>query len=523
MKKFGSTALVAFGIATLCLLAILGPLLTPSHTIIYHTSSSALPLFAAVLFDLFAFATLLTAALLLAEKPGRLQFVIWSAILLALPLVLLKNVSMLVGFILPRPLIQAILALSFAAFLVLQIFWRPSFIPWFQRLRRFLRVVLSFVALSGVFMVGQLLWYAWQVRALNPPVVLHQRTASVAKPRVIWIVLDELSYQQVYEQRYPGLQLPAFDQLAQESTVFTHVVPAGLYTEDVIPSLMTGHVANGIRVSPDGQHLSLQYAADGRWHLFDAHQTVFEDALNSGYSTAVAGWFNPYCRLLPQVLDRCYWISQLLYPGGIDSNLSLADNMLQQITHVTRTMHSLLAGHAPPLYEPAQKLHLADYQALRNAADALLSDPDASFLFLHMPIPHPLGIYNRHKKALTLGSASYIDNLALADDYLAHVREQLIRQKEWDSSTIVIMGDHSWRTSMIWSKLRGWTPEDRAASHNAQFDDRPAYIVKLPSQQHGARIDASFKAIHTRALLDALLAGQLHTPDELNAWVKAQK
>lgn len=523
MKRFVSVAFVAFGIATLCLLAILGPLISPSHTVIYHTSGPALPLFEMVFFDLFALSAVFTVALLFAERPGRRQFIIWCAILSALPLMLLKNVAMLAGLTLSRELLQAIIALSFAAFVIAQIFWRPSATRSFQGLRRFLEVVFGFVALSGVFIVGQLLWYGWQARALNPPAKLHQRIAGRAKPRVIWIVLDELSYQQVYEQRYPGLQLPAFDQIARESTLFTHVIPPGIHTEDVIPSLMIGHATNAIHVSPDGRHLSLLYGDDKRWHPFDAHQTVFQDALNSGYSTAIAGWYNPYCRLLPQVLDRCYWTSQLVYPGGIDTNLPLADNILHQVTHIVATMRSLLASHHGRLPEPEQKLHIADYLALRSAGDAMLSDPGADFLFLHMPIPHPLGIYNRHKKTLTMGSASYIDNLALADDYLAHVREQLVQQHEWNASTIVIMGDHSWRTSMIWSKVRGWTPEDQAASHNAQFDQRPAYIVKLPSQQQGTRIDASFRSTHTRALLDALLAGHLQTPQALKAWVNAQK
>ena len=52
--------------------------------------------------------------------------------------------------------------------------------------------------------------------------------AQTGRPRVIWILFDELSYQQVYERRLPGLQLPAFDALAAQATVFTHAVPAGI-------------------------------------------------------------------------------------------------------------------------------------------------------------------------------------------------------------------------------------------------------------------------------------------------------
>jgi hypothetical protein len=529
MKRFLLPAFTAFGIATLCLLGILGPLISPSHTVIFHTSAPAGSLFTTVLFDLFALWAVITALLLLAERPGHRQFIVWSAILLALPLIVLKNISMLAGFMLPHWLELSILALSCAAFVALSLCWKPSFLPAFSRVQRFLVVVFGFVALNGIAIVGQLLWYDWQVRALNAPQALHRRTLSAvrnsvsspAHPRVIWILLDELSYQQVYGRRFPGLALPAFDALAQQATVFTHVVPAGAYTEMVVPSLLTGWPVDGVRSSSNGRRLSLLDPTTGKWRLFDQHQTVFQDALNDGYSAAVAGWYNPYCRILPDVLDRCFWTLQLPYPGGLVAGQSLAANVRNQIVHRLDSVLSLTGGHKSASGLALEtKLHVADYIDLRHAADAILNDPAYDFVFLHMPIPHPHGIYDRRRGVLTTKPSSYIDNLALADRYLAHVRLLLEQHGEWDSSTIVVMGDHSWRTSFIWSKMEGWTPEDKAASHGAQFDDRPAFLVKLPQQHRGALMDAPFKAIRTRALLDALLAHQLSTPDDLKAWAK---
>jgi hypothetical protein len=529
MKRFFSPAFVALGIATLCLLAILGPLLSPSHTVIFHTSPPVASLFSSVLFDLFALWAFFTALLLLAQKPGRCQFMIWLAIILALPRIVLKNTSMLMGFRLLHWVTFVLLSVCLGIFVWLSLSWSPRQMPAFERVRRFFTVVFVFVALNGVVIIGQLLWYRWQVRNLNAPAVLHQRSISEAHgpahARVIWILFDELSYQQLYEQRFPGLALPAFDALARQSTVFTHVVPAGAYTEDVIPSLLTGWPVDRIRVSSNGRQLSLHNPVTGAWKRFDQHQTVFQDALNDGYSTAVAGWYNPYCRILPQVLDRCVWSLQFPYPGDLVPGQSpLANARTQIVERLDAISALLLSGHRQSDgLDLDTKLHVADFVDLRAAADSMLNDSAADFLFLHMPIPHPLGIYDRHRGVLTTRSTSYIDNLALTDKYLAHVRTLLEQRGEWNSSIIVIMGDHSWRTSFIWSKMEGWTPEDNAASHGAQFDDRPGYIVKLPDQQQGARIDTPFKAIHTRALLDKLLTHQLSTPDALNTWTKQQK
>jgi len=139
-----------------------------------------------------------------------------------------------------------------------------------------------------------------------------------------------------------------------------------------------------------------------------------------------------------------------------------------------------------------------------------------------MPVPHPGGIYDRKNSAFTTGHASYVDNLALADRYLAHVRLILEQRGEWNPSTVVVMGDHAWRTKLVWAGSESWTAEDQAASHGAQFDDRPAYIVKLPNQQQSARIDDRFDAVRTRALLDGIITNRIKTPEDLASWVRQQ-
>jgi hypothetical protein len=79
------------------------------------------------------------------------------------------------------------------------------------------------------------------------------------------------------------------------------------------------------------------------------------------------------------------------------------------------------------------------------------------------------------------------------------------------------MGDHSWRTKLVWMNTPLWTAEDQAASNGGQFDDRPAYIVKLPHQTTAARIDSRFAATRTRDLLDGILDGSIRSVPELAA------
>lgn len=513
---------VAFGLANLYLLALTGPLISLGHDLVYHLTGSASAIFIPVMIDVVALFVLFAALLLIAERGGRVRVVVWSCLVLPLPWVLSETVVGFLGDQVPGWVKLLARLLCVAAIMVMALRWQ-RWLSAFEVARSVAAMILGVFSLSGLFIFAQLVWFGWQARDLNPSPVLHHAEVAAAQPRqrVVWILLDELSYQQIYEQRYPGLELPAFDQLAAQSTVFTQVVPTGEYTRFIIPSLLTGVPSDGVGISGTGLLMAMHNTTSKRWGRFQQRETIFQDAIDAGYSTGVAGWYNPYCRILPAVLDHCYWMYHEATPADLSPAASVAANLKMPFRmFAAAVLHLFGDGPGPESDEVADvQMHTADYRELLKAGDGFLADPSINFLLLHMPVPHPFGFYDRKDKTFSSGHTSYIDNLALADAYLAHVRKVLEQQDAWDSTTVVVMGDHSWRTSLIWSSTAGWSAEDQAASHGGQFDDRPAYIVKLPHEQVGARVDARFSAIRTRALFDAILQNQVRTPEELRGWV----
>ena len=513
---------VALGLTNLYLLALTGPLISTGHELVYHLTGSARVIFIPVMVDVVVLFLLLAGLLTLAERGGRLRVAIWSATVLALPWILTETISGFLGAVVPG-WVSLLMGLSYGLG-VAAITWNwKRILSSFDAVQPIIATILGVFALGGLMIFAQLAWFGWQARHLNPSPLLHHRQVATGpvQPRILWILLDELSYQQVYEQRFPGLKLPAFDQLAAESTVFTNVVPTGEYTRYVIPSLLTGVPADGVNVSGAGLLVAMHDTASGKWDRFQQHKTVFQDAIDAGYSTGVAGWYNPYCRILPAVLDHCYWMYHEMTPDNLSPDGSDAANLLTPVrTLLFETKHLLGKREGPPSDDLLDlQMHTADYRGLLTAGDAYLSNPSVGFLLLHMPVPHPFGFYDRKHQSFADHHTSYIDNLALADRYLAHVRALLEKEGQWDSTTVVVMGDHSWRTRQIWASTEDWSAEDQAASHGGKFDDRPAYLVKLPHQQTGARIDARFGAIRTRALFDAMLQKKVQTPEELRAWV----
>ncbi|ADW67699.1 sulfatase-like hydrolase/transferase [Granulicella tundricola] len=527
MKSVLRSASLAFALTTLYLLNLTGPLISPEHDLAFHFPAAASILFLPVLIDIALLFLVLTAVLLAAARNRRVQLVVWSILLLPIPAILLSTIASFSGKRVPQPLTLAFAFLPILALLFIAVRLR-HLIPRFRRLRPAVESIFAFIAVSGLIIVAELLWFNYQARNNNAPPVLHVSTVSQPAPnRIIWLLLDELSYDQLYEHRYPGLQLPAFDRLAAQSSLLTHVEPANEFTRVAVPSLLTGEILEDTRQSSDGLHLGLKDDETAQWSRLDPANTVFADALAAHYSTSAVGWYEPYCRIFPSVLDHCFWIYGDDIPGGISARRTTSANVVASFQTLGRhVLENLHLGRTSEDQDQALRDvhgHRADYQALLTAGDAALADPSSTFLYLHMPIPHPFGFYDRRTHSFPDHQTSYLDNLALADEYLAHVRQILEKQAQWDNATVIVMGDHSWRTSFVWSVSPHWTPEEDLASHHANYDERPAYLIKLPHQQTPTRIGHRFEASHTRPLIKALLTHQLQTPADLTDWIDSQQ
>jgi hypothetical protein len=507
LKGLEHPVVTAFGAATIIVLILLAPLASPLHHELYHLYGSLSAVIVPVLLN-FAGVWIVLALLLAGGYRFRwLDVCLWCILGVFLPWMLMQDYFSLAHGSMSRPANTVFLALLFVAVAIL-LAMRSGALTLLHHGRRLATVMLGFAALNGVLILAQILWSGWQSRRLDTPRPLHQPAiASANHGRILWIVLDELSYRQIYEHRYPGLKLPAFDRLAAVATVFTRTVPAGYFTDIVLPSLMTGQPLDNVGAPAAGFPLLVRNASTRVWQQFAPRQTVFQDALDAGYGTAVAGWWNPYCRILSEVLDQCFWTSHSELRGGMYSTQSVISNTESPVLQ-------MMPWHSSQ--EDSIFFHQLDYRELLVAGDKLLEDRSATFLLLHMPIPHMPGIYNRKTASFATSNPSYLDNLALCDDYLGHVRKELEENGTWDSTTLVLMGDHSWRIS----RGADLVPEERAASDGGQFDDRPVYIVKLAHQNTPARIDTLFAALRTRDLFDNLLTGRISTSRQLASWAQ---
>ena len=321
------------------------------------------------------------------------------------------------------------------------------------------------------------------------------------RPRVVWILFDELSYQQTFGDRYPSLHLPNFDKLRQSSTMFTNVQPVANYTELAIPSILLNSVVVRTKYTYGNRLLAVE-TGERSFRPFDVAKTPFAAAQKVGLKTGVIGWYNPYCGMLAPYLNVCYWTNQ----EGIPQQYGIYDGFWKDLAipwghYLGDVFHSKENN-----WQAIR--HLDTYQDLLRHSDQALEEPNIDLLFIHLPLPHPPDIYDRKtQKFDTTGRASYIDNLALADKTLGQLLDLLQQSPRWKDTDVIVCGDHSWRT-WLWSAKSAWTAEDRLASHGGIYDSRPMLMVHAAGQTAPATVTAPYPLLRVHSILDDFIEGK---------------
>jgi Sulfatase len=342
------------------------------------------------------------------------------------------------------------------------------------------------------------------VRADLPPV-------APSAPRIVWILMDELSYDQAFPSRQSDVVLPNFDSLAKSSIVFSAIRPVGTTTESVLPALLLGRPVVALR-KPYADPPWYRTSPNGPWQRFAQNETIFAEARSYGWTTGVAGWYIPYCRLLPDVLDRCSW--QYSEPGrhdlteGLASTNSVSENMLVMVPFWGR-IDALL--HLP--VHSSTDLHRSDYTAVMSQAKDVLNDSRIRFVFVHLPVPHPPGVFNRRLHTLS-DQGTYLDNLVLADQSLGELRSILQSTPAANNTTLIVSSDHSWRT-LMWRPTEDWSLEELRASRGS-YDPRPVLMVQFPGSVAGQVVAKPVDALVLHRILEDLLRGHMHSPTDLN-------
>jgi hypothetical protein len=492
------TIIQGFGAAMLLMISHLVALVSPYHSVLYH---SILPIRSVVwgtLIDL-AVASLLAAVLfayLQKRETGWLTLV-WVLIAARLARTIVLNLDADLHWNIPHLTLATVFVVLAGG---LALWWlRPAA---YRVAVRGLLVLLFLAGCTAMWMVPELVYRGLQAQRTerspmtHPALVANRRDSTRPGERVVWLLFDELSYDQTFDHRSPGLAMPSFDEFKSKSVVFSKLTPAGSNTDLVIPAFFLGKPVDNIRSGIDGEPM-FQFAGSNQWHAFDARATLFADAQRLGWTTGVVGWFNPYCRILAGTLDSCFW---RMGDGEFDGPISTKSSLENAISPIQNIVWELEQKPSFP-----QRIHEEDLSAIMQAATALLRDQSIRFVFIHLPVPHPPGIYDRKTGTLRAGG-SYLDNLALSDRVLGELMTTVNATGLAPKTTVILCSDHSWRT-YLWRSKPLWTKEDETASRG-QFDPRPVLMIHYPGQQVQHDVTSPFDEIRIHEIIQRMLQGQ---------------
>lgn len=347
----------------------------------------------------------------------------------------------------------------------------------------------------------------------QPTIAMSPIRPGKSHTRVIWLLFDELDNGMIDGSNRFGVAVPEIDRLRRESMIATQAISPAFCTRLSMPSYLSSReVAELDPVGPSSAIIRL--ADTGRASRWNPRNNLFAQALSEGHTTAVVGWYIPYCRILKNSLNYCWWTPA--YSNSLKTGATIPDDIMTQLWN---------AADAAPWGARALKQidktarcehRVGVFEDILERAKKLSGDPRYDLVFIHFPIPHPPGFYRADRHRFDC-SGDYVDNISLVDRTIGDLRSAMQAAGTWNASTLIISSDHPYRT-WLWGDIdeRERGPAD--AQEDGLFANVPL-MVKLPGQHHGVRYNRKFNTEILHDMILALIRGDISDPVELTSWL----
>lgn len=330
---------------------------------------------------------------------------------------------------------------------------------------------------------------AWTVLSLDPTTTLASRAPAIGTPqpsapgpRLVVLLFDELDRRVAFDERPPGLTLPAFDAFRAEAIDATSVREATPKTRMSIPTLLTGlPVADATPIAASELLLTVADTEPARSVRWSEQESLLSTAHAGGGVAIIAGWYHPYCRVLT-ALSACSW-----YPSGTRASHGQDDGIL----HALRDQSEALIPYVAP------KLRHAEIEE-RIAADGkwAVTAGGAGFVLVHVPVPHKPWI----GMSFPTAEDGYRTNLALADARLAGLRAEMEEAGNWDSTSVLVTSDHGWR---------------EGARKTGEKHPRIPWLLKIAGSREPRTVTRDLQMLTLVPILDGVLRGEIATADDI--------
>jgi hypothetical protein len=345
--------------------------------------------------------------------------------------------------------------------------------------------------------------------------------------RVVWILFDELDQRLVFDLHRPEVPMPELDRLRAESFTSSHAMQTAAWTTQALPSLLSGVIFSSVRLEGAAE-LWVTAPGEPKGMEWRDAPNVFKKARALGVNAALVGWHHPYCRVFGDAMVRCMdLVSGHPTPALVREAAARDEGLPRSVASLFELeiagVQEIFSTASAPVTETMrdeyiQRRHQQQFFQIRERALSDIADPSLDFVFVHVPAPHPFGLYDRTRKDFTLSpSLGYADNLALVDRTWGEMRRALEQAGLWDTTSIVITSDHGLRPD-VWRGHMGWTEELERLTGGQQSETVPL-IVKVAGDSRGLSYDRPFSNVVCGDLSLAILSRQVNNAQDVQAWL----
>jgi hypothetical protein len=375
--------------------------------------------------------------------------------------------------------------------LLLAIGWKK----WSARIVGFARSApLVMLPLVPILFIQTLMWQPWDVSEFSDPPAPPARTGE-SRPLIVMVVFDEWSWFRTAPGGMLDEGMPNLRRLARQSVLVREARSAGLETKVSVPRLLFqsgGQLVTGNGVATWSDSAGIRPARE--------IPSMFDAAERLGYRSSVVGFYLNYRSLMgPDQPNRVCCDANVYRPPTWAATVGWM--LLRNLQHWTDPISQALWPAVSARRYSTNWVRLV--QVLRTSAmEALTTEPDNTFLLIHLPLPHPpfiftaegefLGAYQGER--MSDDSAGYRRNLRFTDQLLGGIMDQLERAGRLDRTLLVVTSDHSWRKE-----------PDSTLMKLPDAGQRVPLLVKWPGQTSALVSDEPFCALGLWPVLEAAM------------------
>jgi hypothetical protein len=377
------------------------------------------------------------------------------------------------------------------------------------KMRRKWRELLRFLAILGYVyaVLAAIRLEQYPLKAFDVgagPSLPYNTTTTVGDPaprQVIWIIFDELDYDQTLQQM-ARLHEDFMPNLAQLSRLGVSALQAYSPAKDTvasIPALLTGYPLKGLDFSI-GYRPLLRTRNDGT-RGFQQSDSVFSRIPGGPQSAAILGFYHPYCTLFPAVNPCLTWPDQ--NAGRWFDALAFFGQPAIATSRLLPGSSTWLSGDLFRQFEPMYRIT----EVTLREFPRFLSLQDKSLVYIHVNLPHAPADFSQ--RVLHLGTVGddredYRRNLKLVDRLLGDafpiLRERAQRQK----ILLIVSSDH-------WHRI-----------DSPRMPRRIPWLAWQVGDTDGQSIDDPISTVHTADLVVAFLRGEVTTQPQIHDWWKGK-